>query len=942
MIKKVIEHMQSDPKIKEKIEHIEIIPERKALTCQLDNLPKNIRDYLKNKDIKLYKHQCKTAELLRNSENVLITTPTASGKTMAFNLPILEKFSYDPTATALYIYPAKALANDQLKVLRDLETDLSIYIKPNIYDGDTPKDQRPWIRKNSRIILTNPYELHLILAWHYQWAKFYSNLKYIVIDEAHHYRGVFGSNVAFLIRRLRRICNFYGSDPQFILSSATLANPLEFSKKLVGKSFKLVDEDGSPKGRKFFVLYNPYNGSGHLSTHQETKNLFLLFIIMGLQTLCFTISRRMAEIIANWSKNELNDYRPDLIHKITAYRAGYLPEDRRKIEEELKNGDLIGVTTTNALEMGINIGSLDAVIISGFPGTIISTWQQAGRSGRGTNDSMVVLLAFENPLDQYFMKNPDFLFDRPHENAIIDLENVHIIKSHLLCTCKELPLNEDEMKNYFTSNPEFLVQLKNQGLISKDNKGWIFIGRDNPAFNYGLDQISSDIFKVFYKNQLIERMERSYAYREAHEGAVLINKGETYIVDGFDQKKRNIYVTKKDVDYNTQVMVDIEIQVLKELNNRIIGDLKVYFGELEVTEFFNKYKLMNYGKTLAVYNLDLPPIKFQTKGLWFKVPFGIRDLLIDMIQRKDVFEGGLHGVEHAFIAMMPLHVMCDQFDIGGLSTSYHNHTHEATIFIYDAYQGGIGLAEKALELFENILKISLQMVKNCKCREGCPSCIYSPKCGNDNTPLNKKGTIFILNNLLKMVNSDFKVLKAECSSDKIINHSINTRGRIGSDAYKDVDASKILNKKGIALFENEKYDEALEIFEHSLIVEPSNIEALKYKGMILEIKEIHNEAIKVYNQAIRVKPDNAELLYLKALSLYNMDEVTESIQCLELVIHIEPDFDDAWYLLGLAHEIKLHKLEAVKCYSKALSINPENSEAMKSLKKLFDNDDEYE
>ena len=477
MIKKVLKRIQTDPKIVEKIEHIEIMPPKEAKYCRLNSLPGNIEGYLNDKKIKLFKHQCKTVELLRKGENVLITTATASGKTLAFNIPILERLTKEQTATALYIYPAKALANDQLKVLRDLESDLGLYITPNIYDGDTPKDRRPWIRNNSRIVLTNPYELHLILAWHHQWANFYANLKFIVIDEAHHYRGVFGSNVAFLIRRLRRICNYYGSDPQFILSSATLANPLEFSQKLTGKSFKLVDEDGSPKGRKYFVLYNPFKVNGDLSTHQETKNLFLLFILMNLQTLCFTISRKMAEIIANWSRNELDEHRPDLVYKITAYRAGYLSEDRRKIENGLKTGDLVGVTTTNALELGISIGSLDAVIISGYPGTIISTWQQAGRSGRGTDDSIVVLLAFQNPLDQYFMKNPDFLFDRPHENAIIDLENVHIISSHLLCACQELPISQEDLLNYFAASPELLVQLENEGLIKKIIRaGFILVG----------------------------------------------------------------------------------------------------------------------------------------------------------------------------------------------------------------------------------------------------------------------------------------------------------------------------------------------------------------------------------------------------------------------------------------------------------------------------------
>ncbi|MCK9151819.1 DEAD/DEAH box helicase [Methanobacterium alcaliphilum] len=342
MVKKVLNKLQSNIQFRDKIEHLEIIPSHDAQYGQLGNLPSNIENYLQKENIKLYKHQCEASEYLRDGKNILITTPTASGKTLAFNLPILENLSQNKSSTALYIYPAKALANDQLKILKTLEKELKIDIKPNIYDGDTPKDKRPWIRENSRIILTNPYELHLILSWHVQWAKFYRNLEYIVIDEAHQYRGVFGSNVALLIRRLRRICNYYGSDPQFILSSATLANPLEFGNKLVGLNFKLISEDASPRGKKYFVLYNPYKQNGELSTHQETKNLLLFLILSNLQTLCFTTSRKMAELIATWTRKALNESKPEMVDKITAYRAGYLPQDRRKIEKGLKDGDLRG------------------------------------------------------------------------------------------------------------------------------------------------------------------------------------------------------------------------------------------------------------------------------------------------------------------------------------------------------------------------------------------------------------------------------------------------------------------------------------------------------------------------------------------------------------------------------------------------------------------------
>ncbi|MDP3065789.1 MAG: DEAD/DEAH box helicase, partial [Methanobacteriaceae archaeon] len=497
MVKEIIEKLQKDPRFKDKVEYIEELEAQKPQYGEVKNLPDNIADYLKREEIKLYQHQTDSVKYVRRGENILITTPTASGKTLAFNLPVLEKLQRDQGATALYIYPAKALSNDQMRVLRGLEKACRMDLKPAIYDGDTPRDIRPDIRNNSRMVVTNPYQLHLILGWHHQWKRFYSHLKFIVIDEAHQYRGVFGSNMAFLIRRLRRICNYYGSDPQFILSSATLANPQEFSQKLVGKTFQLIEKDASPRGRKQFVFYNPYLAQNSVSTHVETTNLFLFFILRELQTLCFTLSRRMAELIARWALKELQDSRPDLASQVTAYRAGYLAPERRDIEYGLKTGKLLGVTTTNALELGIDIGSLDAVIISGYPGTMISTWQQAGRSGRKNNDSIVVMVAFEGPLDQYFMKNPSVFFDRPHENAIIDLHNVHITFNHLLCAMSELPLSREELKEYFQPVPGFMGHLVRSNMVRESQDIFTYQGKGSPAFRMGLHQISRDEFKVY-------------------------------------------------------------------------------------------------------------------------------------------------------------------------------------------------------------------------------------------------------------------------------------------------------------------------------------------------------------------------------------------------------------------------------------------------------------
>ena len=424
-----IDKFKNDIRFRKKIEHVETIPAKEASYKKVDKLEKKILDYLEEKEIKLYKHQALAIEKSREDKNIIITTPTASGKTLSFNLPVLEELIKDNDACALYIYPAKALSYDQLKVLRKFDEKLDLDINPNPYDGDTPKAKRYKIRQESRVILTNPYQIHLILQWHHQWERFYSNLKYIVIDEAHYYKGIFGSNVAFLIRRLKRIANFYGSNPKFILSSATLANPLELAEKLTGEEFELIDEDSSPSGEKDFILYNPYkklpvhSDDENLSIHQETERIFLYLLLKDIQTLCFTSSRKIAELIALWTKRDMEHTKKRYVDRISAYRAGYLAEDRREIEDGLKSRKYLGVTSTNALELGIDVGSLDAVIISGFPGSMISTWQQGGRSGRGNQKSLVILVAFENQLDQYFMKNPEFFFDKPHENVVIDLNN---------------------------------------------------------------------------------------------------------------------------------------------------------------------------------------------------------------------------------------------------------------------------------------------------------------------------------------------------------------------------------------------------------------------------------------------------------------------------------------------------------------------------------------
>ncbi len=893
-----IDKFKNDIRFRRKIEHVETIPSKEASYRKVDELEKKILKYLEDNEIKLYKHQAMAIEKSREDKNIIITTPTASGKTLSFNLPVLEELIKDNDACALYIYPAKALSYDQLKVLRKFDKELDLDLNANPYDGDTPKAKRPKIRNESRVILTNPYQIHLILQWHHQWKRFYSNLKYIVIDEAHYYKGIFGSNVAFLIRRLKRIANFYGSNPKFLLSSATLANPLELAEKLTGEEFELIDEDSSPSGEKDFILYNPYkklsvrSDDESLSIHQETERIFLYLLLKDIQTLCFTSSRKIAELIALWTKRDMEHTKRKYVDRISAYRAGYLAEDRREIEDGLKSRKYLGVTSTNALELGIDVGSLDAVIISGFPGSMISTWQQGGRSGRGNQKSLVILVAFENQLDQYFMKNPEFFFDKPHENVVIDLNNEKLLNNHIICAANELPLTTEELGEVFNVGEDFADGIIKNRDLRKNGAGlYIYPYDDNPAFEFSLDQISNEIFSVLNGNQLIERIERSQMYREAHEGAILINKGQTYIVTYVDFNTHEINVIKRDVNAHTVALKRTETKIIKKIKKVKIGDFTVHYGELEVEEDYFKYKRMEFSKVTGTYILDLPPLKFKTKGLWFTIPDSVKDALEEKYKKdSEVFPGGLHGAEHALIGLFPLHVMCDRFDIGGLSTNYHEDTQEASIFIYDAYEGGIGICEKAIDVFSKLTSSTRNLLKTCECENGCPSCIYSPKCGNDNKPLHKKATEFILDYMWKEMNKLSPEELSNLEKDDIENEISYNETYYNQKSIESQKDEIIYNRKS-----NESPNEEI-------------IEDIEFEEEIEEeadpIKEMYEDALSEYNNGnygsakdiltnIIIKEDSADAYYLIGRILYNQEDKMGAISFVKKAIALDPGHEDA-------------------------------------------------
>ena len=952
-----IDMFKNDVRYRDNIAHVETIPAKKASFKKVDNLNEKIIGYLESKDMKLYEHQAETYESIKDGEHVIITTPTASGKTLAFNLPILETMIEDRDATALYIYPAKALSNDQLHVLENLEKELDLKINPRTYDGDTPREDKRNIREKSRIVLTNPYQLHLILSWHHQWSRFYRNLRYIVIDESHYYKGVFGSNVAFLIKRLKRIANFYGAYPQFILSSATLANPLELANRLTGEEFKLVDNDTSPSGEKDFILYNPFknyrrnkvNMHNAPSVHMETENIFMYMMLKEIQTLCFTVSRKTTELIAMWAKKDMTQVKGKLAHRIAAYRAGYRPEERREIEDGLKSGKYLGVTCTNALELGIDIGSLDAVIISGYPGTMISTWQQAGRAGRSSQKSLAVLIAFENQLDQYFMNNPKFFFDKPHENAIIDLSNPILQEAHLLCAAKELPLKYEEIEKYFQIDDDALDELISKKDLHINARGdYMYPYDDNPALDHSLDQISGEEFKIMNNGNLLETMEKSQVYREAHEGAILINKGDTYVVNSVSLSRGFVNVSQKTVDYHTMVLNQTDINIKRKLSKTKYGNLTIHFGELTVSEDYFKYKKMQFSKSVATYPLDLPPLKFNTKGLWFTIPKSVKDTLEDMFpNEEEVFAGGLHGAEHALIGLFPLHTMCDRFDIGGLSTNYHEDTQEATIFIYDGYEGGIGICEKAVDVFVDLLKSTLDLLNNCTCQSGCPACIYSPKCGNDNKPLHKNATKYILEYMCRLISDDASAVTEEVN-EEIISEKVDDEQDIqfkdALELYNKNDFSQAKDILNNIISSNKNHVDSLALMakilylqdqrdiskmfvKRALAIDRSNEMANELDVLLNNRQHLTNEDIDVEINTI----DDEEVLYEEAYDLYAQGDLDTASEILEKLLDFDSKNSEALAMMGLIYYQSGIFPKAVEYFKKAYKIN-KNGEMVKELK----------
>jgi DEAD/DEAH box helicase domain-containing protein len=729
----------------DELAHLETERAREATTAAVpDALHPALREALARRGIgELYAHQAEAYAAARGGDNVIVTTGTASGKTLAFNLPVLDALAADRHARALYLYPTKALAQDQARSLAELAVP---GVRAGIYDGDTPTEQRRQIRGWANLVLTNPDMLHIgVLPRHDLWGDFLHNLRFVVVDEAHVYRGVFGSHVANVLRRLRRLARIYGAEPQFLLASATIANAGELAAALTGEEAAVVEDDAAPRAERTIALWNPPLLDAELglraSALGEASRLVAGLVGRGLRTICFAKSRKSAELIHRFAADRLD---PATAARLAPYRAGYTPQQRREIERRLVEGDLLGVTSTDALELGIDIGDLDCAISVGFPGTVASLRQQWGRAGR-RGHGLAILIASEDALDQYFMREPEALLGRRVEAAILDHANPRVLDGHVAAAAFEAPVDDGDAA---TLGPEALERAPLVPELRQTPSGWVWAGKDSPAGRVPLRSTSPDAFLVVdgSNGDVLGLAERERAYSTVHEGAVYLHLGSQYLVRELDLLAMRAIVEPFSGDWYTQAKKETTTAIEEPLRvERRLG-LDLSFGRVSVTEQVVGYqkKAVADGSTLGTFPLELPPTTFDTEAVWF-VP---RPHQLEGLEAMPLLLSSLHAAEHSLIALLPLWAMCDRWDIGGLSTNLHLDTGAPTVFVYDGHAGGVGIAERGFEQFEGWVADTVKLLEGCPCASGCPSCVQSPKCGNLNEFLDKGGALTLLRRML--------------------------------------------------------------------------------------------------------------------------------------------------------------------------------------------------
>ncbi|MEU9490256.1 DEAD/DEAH box helicase [Streptomyces sp. NPDC048215] len=715
-------------------------------------------------------HQAAAAEHALDGESVVISTGTASGKSLAYLAPVLSTLldgSHAPNGrgtTALYLAPTKALAADQRRSVKALATPLGSAIRPAVYDGDTPVEEREWVRQYANYVLTNPDMLHRgILPSHPRWASFLRALRFVVIDECHTYRGVFGSHVAQMLRRLRRLCARYGSDPVFLLASATAAHPSVAAGRLTGLPVKEVADDASPRGEMVFALWEPPLTDLHgergapvrRTATAETADLLTDLTVQGVRSVAFVRSRRGAELISVIAKERLAEVDRSLPGRVAAYRGGYLPEERRALERALHSGDLLGLAATTALELGIDVSGLDAVVIAGYPGTRASLWQQAGRAGRSGQGALAVLVARDDPLDTFLVHHPEALFDQPVESTVLDPDNPYVLAPHLCAAAAEIPLTEDDITLFGPAVPELLPQLEAAKLLRRRTTGWHWTRRERAADLTDIRGAGGRPVQIVEADtgRLLGTVDEAAAHTSVHEGAVHLHQGRTYLVRALDLEDSVALVEEAVPPYSTNARDTTAISVLETDTEIPWGDGRLCFGSVEVTNqvvSFLRRKLIT-GEVLGETKLDLPPRTLRTRAVWWTVT---EDQLDAARISPEILGGALHAAEHASIGMLPLFATCDRWDIGGVSVPLHPDTLLPTVFVYDGHPGGAGFSERAFHTARTWLTATRQAIASCECEAGCPSCIQSPKCGNGNDPLHKRGAVRLLTELLRTAPPD--------------------------------------------------------------------------------------------------------------------------------------------------------------------------------------------
>ncbi|MEW6235636.1 MAG: DEAD/DEAH box helicase [Candidatus Omnitrophota bacterium] len=756
----VLEKLRSDPRFRDNITFWHTLPAQPPQYAEWpEGFSPDIRAALEKRGIEyLYTHQAKAVWRSLKGENVIVVTPTASGKTMCYNLPVLHHLvTINPEARALYLFPTKALSQDQVLELRDLGASLNRDIKIHTFDGDTPSSARRAIRNSGHIVVTNPDMLHTgILPHHTLWIRLFENLEFVVVDEVHHYRGVFGSHLANLMRRLHRICRFYGSNPRFVCCSATIANPKELAEKLFARKFTLIDENGAPRGEKHFIFYNPPVINAELgirkSVINEASRIAASFVLDGIQTIVFGRSRLRVEILTTYLKRAMERNKKDP-NRIRGYRGGYLPNERRDIEEGTRSGRYLGVVSTNALELGIDIGRLKAAVLAGYPGTIASTWQQGGRAGRSQEASVVVLVASSAPLDQFIVQHPRYFFGTNSENGLINPDNLAIMVSHLKCGVFELPFQDDE--RFGQEEIEGVMRyLEEERVLRRSGDKWFWSSAAYPAEEISLRSASSENFVIINTsdgNRVLGEVDLHSAPMLIHEQAIYLHQSQTFVIDKLDWDGRTAYAREVDVDYYTDAVEESDIKVLSfDLTSRIDNEKANstacafrYFGETAISSIAPKYKKIRFEthENVGFGQIHLPQLDKQTEAYWLELS---EELARKLTEEQVDLGGGMRGLATALNNVAPVFVLCDPRDLRAVPMVRAPFSGLPTIYLYDSYPGGIGIARRIYDIDQQVFAAADELIRQCGCRHGCPSCVGPPlEVGNKG----KESALAVLNYL---------------------------------------------------------------------------------------------------------------------------------------------------------------------------------------------------